>query len=257
MRCLSYILLCLCIAYKCLAFVRSPRAVSHLRLECSSRLGDLKHQLYQVALKSNRGERLDENLKERAMDIISQLEMQNPSYEKGADFSMLGRWELVFTDGQLFQSSPFFLALRQLFSSEDGEKANHAFSLHRAATSTGQIERVVQIITEEEVISEVGLRVGLLPGIPFAVEGTVVSKASYESFGKFSMRLRLKDTAVVRSNLPYVGNLVEDISLPTGSILSGIKRDASEATLVTYFLDESLRITRNSDDVVFVYSRET
>jgi hypothetical protein len=57
---------------------------------------------------------------------------------------------------------------------QDRERGETAFALHRAATSNGEIGRVRQIISASELISEVDLRVGLISGIPFSMQGTGV-----------------------------------------------------------------------------------
>ena len=206
-----------------------------------------------IASKSGRGERLTESLKEEALLTISELETMNPSFD--ADFPLLGRWELVFTDSQLFLNSPFFLAVRELFG-KNQPMAKRVFQLHRLATSTGQIGKVTQEITADELISEVRLKVGLLPGVPFALEGTVVSKAAYSSPNKFTFNLDLKETYITDSNIPYISRMLNNRALPTGMILKRFRSDVSETKLTTYYLDDTLRISRNADGDVFVYTRE-
>ncbi|CAM9312990.1 unnamed protein product, partial [Hapterophycus canaliculatus] len=101
-----------------------------------------------------------------------------------------GPWELVYTDTQPFRCSPFFMALGEVFGEEKGQ-AETLFSLHRAATSNGEIGRVRQTISEAMLVrvqddhvkvrpycvSEIDLKVGLFPGLPMALKGTVVTKA--------------------------------------------------------------------------------
>jgi hypothetical protein len=62
-----------------------------------------------------------------------------------------------------------FCTLRRI---QDRERGETAFALHRAAASNGEIGRVRQIISASELISEVDLRVGLISGIPFSMQGT-------------------------------------------------------------------------------------
>lgn len=216
-------------------------------------LNDLKLSLLALSSKTARGEIMNENQLDQATEIIAQLEVLNPAFDKPNEVSLLGKWELIFTDGQLFENSPFFMQVRQLLG-DDSAKAKRTFQMHRRATSTGQIGRVLQIISAEELISEVDLKVGLLPGIPYAIEGTVVSKASYEKRDAFTLDLQLKETYVTGSNVPILKNLISDRALPTGPLLQRVKKD-SKSTLTTYYLDEDMRITRNKDDNFFVYVR--
>lgn len=64
-----------------------------------------------------------------------------------------GAWELVYTDTQPFRCSPFFMALGEVFGEEKGQ-AETLFSLHRAATSNGEIGRVRQTISEATLVRE-------------------------------------------------------------------------------------------------------
>ena len=236
----------------------SNKMVKHLPSLASTSLNnaivkDLKYQLLDIASRSGRGEHISQSLKEAALLTISELETMNPSFD--TEFPLLGKWELVFTDSQLFLNSPFFLAVRELFG-KNGSMAKRAFQLHRLATSTGQIGKVTQEITANELISEVRLKVGLLPGVPFALEGTVVSKATYSSPNKFTFNLRLKETYITDANIPYISRLLNNRSLPTGNILKRFNGDISETKLITYYLDDTLRISRNTDGDVFVYTKE-
>ncbi|CAN0439131.1 unnamed protein product, partial [Laminaria digitata] len=87
-----------------------------------------------------------------------------------------GVWELVYTDTQPFRSSPFFMAIGELFG-EEKDRAETLFAFHRAATSIGEIGRVKQTISEATLVSEVDLKVGVWPGLPVSLTGTVVTKA--------------------------------------------------------------------------------
>lgn len=63
-----------------------------------------------------------------------------------------GVWELVYSDTQPFRSSPFFMAIGELFG-EEKERAETLFALHRAATANGEIGRVKQTINEAALVS--------------------------------------------------------------------------------------------------------
>lgn len=63
-----------------------------------------------------------------------------------------GVWELIYTDTQPFRSSPFFMAVDELFGDERG-LAEALFAFHRAATSNGEIGRVKQTISESLIVS--------------------------------------------------------------------------------------------------------
>jgi hypothetical protein len=216
----------------------------------------LANDLLSIAARSNRGEFASQSQKETAVSIITELEALNPAYDDAkGKYSLLGSWDLIYTDSQLFLSSPFFLTIRELLG-DQSDRAKQIFQLHRAATNTGEIGRVQQIITESELISKVGLRVGILPGQPFSLRGVVVTTAESKIEDRFIQKLKVKNTRIEGSNLPFVGRSgLLNRSLPIQKLFERVKREVPESVLTTYYLDENLRITRNIDDNVFVYSR--
>jgi len=129
----------------------------------TAELKQLKAKLFEYAATTSRGQLQTPSESESILEIINELEALNPVFSAPPErFSIMGTWQLVYTDCQLFQSSPFFMALRELFGSNSDE-AKRIFGLHRAAASTGEIGTVKQIISKNELISKVDLRVGKGP----------------------------------------------------------------------------------------------
>lgn len=193
---------------------------------------------------------------DEVLDIISNLESINPAYDEvNKDFSLEGEWELMYTDTQLFESSPFFLTLRELLGKRfnfSTDRVNNIFNLHRSATSTGSIGRITQTITKSQLISKVEVKVGLLPGVPFSLKGLVVSTANALIEDQFTLKLKLVETKIAESNIPVYKSLPESIRKINFGALGEI---VPPCVLTTYYIDENMRITRNQDDNVFVYSR--
>ena len=230
------------------------------RQKCSSSdyIHTLKTDLLRIAARTNRGDLASDAQIESALDIVTQLESMNSPDSNEAEekkYSIEGIWDLVFTDAQLFQSSPVFLTIRELYG-EDAEKAKQAFNLHRAATNTGEIGVVRQVITSSQLISKVNIRNGLIPGIPFSLRGEIISTADLQILDRYNMKLTIKETAVEKSNMPFgLGNLLSVASIPVGQLMKAITGTVPECNLSTFYLDNDLRITRNKDDNVFVYLR--
>ena len=65
----------------------------------------LKVALLALAARTNRGEIANMNEKDRASELVKQLESYNPSPDPAMNELSLGRWELVFASTQLFRSS--------------------------------------------------------------------------------------------------------------------------------------------------------
>ncbi|CAM9339437.1 unnamed protein product, partial [Phaeothamnion confervicola] len=213
----------------------------------------VKGLLMQMAATSNRGQLATAEEKSVALDLVFQVGDGN---DDASSFLLCGfprgTWELVLSDTQLFRSSPFFMALGELFG-EDRERAETVFALHRAATSNGEIGRVRQIISESELVSELDLSVGILAGIPFAMKGTVVTKAAIAPSSSETFSVMVQTSTVTNSNLlPFMDNAVE---LPVESLYSSLRGSVPEVKLSTYYLDDNMRISRTPDDHFFVYVR--
>lgn len=231
---------------------------SKLRSSDKDYIQSMKSKLLGIAATTNRGECANQQQVESALDLITQLESMNPSFANEADgteYSVEGCWDLVFTDAQLFESSPFFVTIRELFGAN--EKAKQAFKMHRAATNTGEIGLVQQVLTSSQLKSNVDVRNGLIPGLPFSLRGKIVSTADLTIIDRYSMKLSMKETSVQNSNIPGIGPLLSAASLPVGTILKSLMGDLPECFLSTFYLDGDLRITRNKDDNVFVYLKSS
>lgn len=248
---LSFILVCLA---ACIGAFRQP--VFTMTMSSDMERLTLKNKLLQIGAKSNRGEFLAS--KDEVSDIITNLESLNPaldSVDEASKPTIKGEWELVYTDAQLFESSPFFLVVRELLGTSEANKANEIFRMHRAATATGQIGRIKQIISSDELTSKVELKVGILPGQPFSILGTVVSTASCSIEDDYNLRLKIKDTKIEDSNLPFFKSIESLAKIPVSNVVQTLFKKVPESLLVTYYIDDTMRITRNQDDSIFVYTR--
>lgn len=217
-------------------------------LKDSRQVCALKRRLFEISARTNRG--VDSRSRDDAYEIISKLESLSPQLytDEPSSHSLEGEWELVYTDTQLFGGSPFFLTLREMFG-VDSVQAERVFQLHRDATSTGEIGRVVQRIDRHTLTSEVDLRVGIIPGQPFSLKGTVVSVAAVrpllleDGFPRRAIQLKLKETYVRDSGViggSFLGaalgmgttgpkfGLASDggtwPSIPVGPLLAGMRR---------------------------------
>lgn len=213
----------------------------------------IKKELFVIAASTNRGVLANQEEKDAVMDLVYQLEAMNPT-PVTTDLSLArGTWELVFSDVQLFRGSPFFMSIGELMT-EDKSRAESAFALHRMATSNSEIGRVRQMISDTELVSEIDLKVGLLAGLPYALEGTVVSKAKLEVMSNDSFSLTATGTTVKKSNLlPFLDG---SNFLPVDQVFSALNQGSTPAVkLSTFYLDDDLRISRDSYEHVYVYTR--
>jgi len=147
--------------------------------------------------------------------------------------------------GYLWRSSPFFMSIRSWL----GDVALTGFDIHSKATTAGKVEKVRQIIKGDELINEVDIVAGLLPGVPFALQGTVVTSADIEKVSPETWNLKVKTTNV-RSN-----DIDIPISMGVGDIYSSIIGSVPISVVKTFYIDDEMRIFRDSDDNFFVFVR--
>jgi hypothetical protein len=132
--------------------------------------------LLQIASTTGRGEFASEDQKQHAMNLITALEASNPTPEPTNSKLIEGCWELVWSDTQLFRSSPFFMAGRAVCSSEEQAQQYDWFcDMHRGALAISTIGAVRQVISSTRMVSEFEVKAGAVPFLndftPFAYSG--------------------------------------------------------------------------------------
>lgn len=226
--------------------------------------GDIKNALLRFSLTSNRGEIASPVEKNQIQDFVERLESMNPTLNPVQSENCIGEWDLIYSDTQLFRSSPFFLAARAVC--KDGEEAdrfNLFCGLHRSALAFTSIGHVRQIITPEYFRHEFEATGALLPGLPLVVKGTIMSTASIESTTGNSWRLRLQSVRIKRStsNIPLGRNFLDNFEgVPVEQMASFLQRNVDRyetptPVFRTSYVDEDFRISRDQDDHIFVYTR--
>lgn len=184
----------------------------------------LKRELLLLASVTDRGSFASKDEKDIVIDLVAQLEALNPTAEPAAHCD--GEWDLCYSSTQFFRSSPFFQSIRVAMGEDGKEMAENGFDLHDQATVGSRVGRVRQTVTSNKLVSEVDLEVGILPGIPFTkTKGTVVTTAALSVVSDKCWELRIENTKVKGSNLPFVNQFMDDlhIELPVGNFYSTIQ----------------------------------
>jgi hypothetical protein len=182
----------------------------------------LKRELLLLASVTNRGEYASSDEKDIVIDLVAQLEALNPTAQPASNCE--GEWDLCLSSTQFFRSSPFFQTIRVAMN--DPTMANNAFDLHDLATSMSRVGRVRQTLKDRLLISEVDLEVGMMPGIPIKIKGTVVTSAKLAVVSDQKWELQVQDTKVKGSNIPIFNQILEDnlqIELPVGQFYSTVQ----------------------------------
>jgi len=184
---------------------------------------ELKRELLLLASVTNRGEYASTDEKNIVIDLVAQLEALNPTAQPASNCE--GEWDLCMSSTQFFRSSPFFQTIRVMMK-EDVNMANNAFDLHDLATSMSRVGRVRQTIQNRLLMSEVDLEVGLMPGIPLKVKGTVITTAKLAIVSDQKWELQIQSTKVKGSNIPIFNQLLEEnlqLELPVGEVYTTVQ----------------------------------
>eukprot|EP00566_Odontella_aurita_P019610 CAMPEP_0113568086 /NCGR_PEP_ID=MMETSP0015_2-20120614/23649_1 /TAXON_ID=2838 /ORGANISM="Odontella" /LENGTH=301 /DNA_ID=CAMNT_0000470579 /DNA_START=14 /DNA_END=919 /DNA_ORIENTATION=+ /assembly_acc=CAM_ASM_000160 len=215
----------------------------------------LKSELLVLSSATDRGMFASKDESDIVVDLVTQLEALNPTADPALKCD--GEWDLTLTNTQLFRSSPFFLAIRSALGDENKQIADNGFELHNRATSISRIGRVRQMIKDGEMTSEVDLEVGLAPGLPVRIKGTVVTTAGVRTMAPETWELTVRGTRVTRSNVPFLDQYLDDIKvdLPVGDFYATLLGSTPVSSLKTFYVDESIRITRDEDENFYVFSR--
>jgi hypothetical protein len=218
---------------------------------------DLKRELLLLASVTDRGAYCSREEKDIVVDLVAQLEALNPTKDPASNCR--GEWDLGYASTQFFRSSPFFQSIRLAAGEDNKEVTENGFALHAQATSGSRVGRVRQIVTSETLVSEVDLEVGMLPGIPMSLQGTVVSTAALNVVSDKRWELRIETTKVKGSNIPLLNTFLDDLQmeLPVGNFYTSFRGEVPVIPMTTFYVDDTLRITRDVDDNFFVFIRES
>ena len=231
---------------------------------------------------TGRGEFASEAQKASARRIIEQLvEGQDTVPKDNAEKMIQGKWELVFSDTELFRSSPFFMAGRAVCQTpQQADQYNWFCKMHRKALAISQIQCVRQIISETQLVSEFEVSAGAVPflndftpfsysgGWPLTIEGAIVSTADYailnnNSTGAVDLSLYMDTVEIKGSNLPFLRRILDDSNVKLDSRrLSSFLENQSfvfnyeappRPVFRTVYLSDQFRVSRDEDDHLFVY----
>lgn len=217
----------------------------------------LKRELLLLASVTDRGAYCSKEEKDIVIDLVAQLEALNPTKDPASLCE--GEWDLGYSSTQLFRSSPFFQAIRVAVGEDNKDVTENGFALHAQATSGSRVGRIRQVITSDKLVSEVDLEVGMLPGIPLSIQGTVVSTANLKVVSDKRWELQIESTRVKGSNIPLFNSLMENLQMevPVGDLYSSVQGNVPVIPLTTFYVDDTLRITRDVDENFFVFIRES
>lgn len=244
----------------------------------SSEISERIRSLLLTSSSTDRGQYASKSQKLRIESIISHLELSYSALKRAPtqSTSIEGTWELIYSDTQLFRSSPFFMAGRAVCrTNEEAKRYDWFCDMHRAALAISNIGKVRQIISGDgRMTSEFEVRVGSVPflsdftpfkysgGWPVTIDGAIVSSADATPTPDGTGWELLMDTVEIKgSNIPLLRQILDNgTKLESRDLGSFLEENVADYTnprpvFSTTYLDNHLRISRDEDRKIFVYGK--
>ncbi len=237
---------------------------------------EIKEKIYKISAKTDRGQRLNkliapmyqENLKE-----IRSLTKELIAFNSEVNEEKLnGDWELIFSDVELFRSSPFFLAIEKALNNQ--KRSDLFFKLHQlqvcsfGLSTIGKVSQKINF-TKREFISTFDTTIFGLTTIPIfgwfkllpTFGGRVITLANEISLNKNVLKMTLQKTKVSEveglKRIPIFSNLLMERWYPVKNIWEKLPWNRNEPSLEVFikYLDEDMRIIEDIYGSLFVYVR--
>ncbi|KAL3772718.1 hypothetical protein ACHAWU_004963 [Discostella pseudostelligera] len=246
-------------------------------------IASIQNSILRIAASTDRGQNAKTSQKERVSNLIASLESNAPKHdsEEGSSTTipsyLVGTWELLYSNTQLFRSSPFFLAGRSTCKTpEQAAQYNWFCNMHRAALAISTIGDVRQVITKDgRLVNEFEVRAGAIPflsyfvpslrysgGLPFTIDGAIVSSADIMPKTTMEWELYMDTVEIKGSNIPILRNLLdsENVALKSRDLSQLLEENVDsyqvpKPVLRTTYVDSDMRIVRDEDDNIFLYSK--
>ncbi len=241
-------------------------------------IDELKKQIYQIAAVSDRGQRFNKLIAPMYQEKSKEMEeiiksLKSFKFEVSEE-KLSGEWELIFSNVELFRSSPFFLAIEKALNNEF--KSNLFFKLHQLQVGSfglSTIGRIVQNIDFEkkEFISTFDTIIFGLTTIPIigwfklipTFGGRVITLADELNLQDKSLEMNLQKTKVSKvdglNRIPLFSKLLMDRWYPVKEVWGKLpwNKEIPSCEISIIYLDDEIRIMKDIYGSVFIYIRPT
>ena len=237
---------------------------------------EIKQEIYKLSAITDRGQRLNELIspiyKEKVNEINKCINELKEYSEPITEQSISGEWELIFSNVELFRSSPFFLAIENALKSK--VKSDLFFKLHQLQVSSfglSTIGKITQTIDfqKREFLSTFDTIIFGLTTIPIigwfklfpTFGGSVITLADELTLVGNKLRMDLQKTKVAEvqglNKIPLFSKFLMDKWYPVKDVWKKLpwNKDNPNCEVSIIFIDEDLRIMNDIYGSIFIYVR--
>ena len=237
---------------------------------------EIKMNIYKLSASTDRGQRLNKLISPMYQEKLSEMKKLIKKLEKITDEinedNLSGNWELIFSNVELFRSSPFFLAIENAFNNK--LKSDLFFKLHQLQVSSFGLSTIGKIsqninFDKKEFISAFDTIIFGLTTIPLigwfklfpTFGGRVITFADKLTLKNNYLEMSLQKTKVVEINglnkIPFFSNILMDKWYPVKNIWLKLPWNKFEPTckLEISYVDKDMRIVKDIYGSIFIYIR--
>ena len=238
---------------------------------------EIKEEIYKISAKTDRGQRLNKLVAPVYQENLEEIKFLTKELIQFSDEikedKLNGEWELIFSDVELFRSSPFFLAIEKALDNK--KRSDLFFKLHQLQVCSfglSTIGKITQKINfdNKEFISTFDTTIFGLTTIPIfgwfkllpTFGGRVITFADDLALNKNILKMTLQKTKVSEveglERIPLFSDLLMDRWYQVKTIWEKLPWNINKPSLEIFikYLDENMRIMEDMYGSIFVYVRK-
>ena len=236
----------------------------------------LKQEIYKLSALTDRGQRLNKLIspiyQEKSTEINELLNNLKEYSEPISEDIISGEWELIFSNVELFRSSPFFLAIENALNNKF--KSDLFFKLHQLQVSSfglstiGKISQTIDF-KNKEFLSTFDTIIFGLTTIPIigwfklfpTFGGSVITLADELVLIDNKLKMSLQKTKVTEveglNKIPIFNRLLMNKWYPVKDVWRKLpwNRVNPNCEVSIIYIDEDLRIMNDIYGSIFIYIR--
>ena len=237
---------------------------------------EIKASICKLSATTDRGQRLNKLIspiyQEKLKDIQILVEKLQSKTDEINEEKLSGDWELIFSNVELFRSSPFFLSIEKALNNRF--KSDLFFKLHQLQVSSFGLSTIGKIsqkidFEKKELISSFDTIIFGLTTIPIigwfkllpTFGGRVTTLANRLTIKDKCLSMTLQKTKVTEVNglnkIPIFSNILMDKWYPVNNIWLKLPWNNEEPSceLEILYLDNDMRIVKDLYGSLFIYIR--